>query len=91
MMIALACSNWGQKRNPKCYYNLKKYPRAELAFITALGDSHAAKFVATEMTDNDEYERPWQKACDVYIGCPKYRLLATNRRIPIMLMRPSAT
>lgn len=88
--IALVCSNWGQARNPGWYYNLKKQPQAELAFITANGDSHNATYVATEVTDNNEYERLWQKACDVYIGYPKYRLRAANRRIPIMLMTPVA-
>jgi hypothetical protein len=70
---------------------LKKYPQAELAFSTALGNSHTAKFVATEMTDNDEYERLLQKACEVYIGYPKYQLRAANRRMPIMLMTHLAT
>jgi hypothetical protein len=70
---------------------LKKYPQAELAFSTALGNSHTAKFVATEMTDNDEYERLWQKACEVYIGYPKYQLRAANRRMNFMLMTHLAT
>ena len=88
--IALVCSNWGQQRNPCWYYNLKKHPPAELAFIPALGDSYAATYVATEVTDNDEYERLWQKACDVYIGYPKYRLRAANRRILSLSMTPEA-
>jgi len=87
--VALICSNWGQTRNPGWYYNLKKNSTAELAFITTAGEPHIAKYNSSEVTDNAEYERLWQKACDVYIGYPKYRLRAAHRRIPIMLMTPS--
>ncbi|MGR8947284.1 MAG: nitroreductase family deazaflavin-dependent oxidoreductase [Gammaproteobacteria bacterium] len=87
--VALICSNWGQSRNPGWYYNLKKHPQAELAFVTTDGKSHEGAYTATEIVDDSEYERLWQKACAVYIGYPKYRVRAANRRIPIMLMQPS--
>ena len=87
--IALICSNWGQSHNPGWYYNLRKHPAAELAFIGEDGETHTGQYTAEEMTQDGEYERLWQKACDVYIGYPKYRLRAANRRIPIMLMKPS--
>ena len=89
--IALICSNWGQARNPGWYHNLKKHSEAELSFTTAAGESHVGRYASSEITEDDEYERLWQKACDVYIGYPKYRLRAANRRIPIMLMTPTAS
>lgn len=87
--IVLICSNWGQSRNPGWYYNLKKHALAELAFVTENGESFIGKFMAEEIDDDNEYERLWRKACDVYIGYPKYRTRAANRRIPIMLMKPN--
>jgi deazaflavin-dependent oxidoreductase (nitroreductase family) len=86
--IALICSNWGQSHNPGWYYNLRKQPAAELAFITEDGEPYTGKYSAVEITDEEEYERLWQKACSAYIGYPKYRARAANRRIPIMLMKP---
>ena len=87
--VALICSNWGQARNPGWYHNLRKSPEAKLAFISTTGETHEGKYTATEITDDAEYERLWQKACAVYIGYPKYRRRAADRRIPIMLMRPA--
>ena len=87
--IALICSNWGQARNPAWYHNLRKHPEASLAFITTTHEAFEGQYTAQEVTDNDEYERLWQKACGVYIGYPKYRQRAANRRIPIMLMVPN--
>ena len=87
--IALICSNWGQSRNPAWYHNLKKHPEASLAFITKQNEAYEGTFTAREVDDEKEYERLWQKACNVYIGYPKYRRRAANRRIPIMLMVPN--
>ena len=87
--IALICSNWGQSRNPAWYHNLKKHPEASLAFITTQNEPYEGTFTAREVDDEKEYERLWQKACNVYIGYPKYRRRAANRRIPIMLMVPN--
>ena len=87
--IALICSNWGQSRNPAWYHNLKKHPEASLAFITTQDEPYEGAFTAREVDDEKEYERLWQKACKVYIGYPKYRRRAANRRIPIMLMVPN--
>ena len=87
--IALICSNWGQSRNPAWYHNLKKHPEASLAFITKQNEGYEGTFTAREVDDEKEYERLWQKACNVYIGYPKYRRRAANRRIPIMLMVPN--
>ena len=87
--IALICSNWGQQRNPAWYHNLKKHAQASLAFTTTNNQAFEGPYLAREITDSAEYERLWQKACEVYIGYPKYRRRAANRRIPIMLMEPA--
>jgi deazaflavin-dependent oxidoreductase (nitroreductase family) len=81
--IALVCSNWGQAHHPAWYHNLKANPRATLGF-----DGHVGPYIATEVTDEKEYQRLWGAACAVYSGYPKYRLRTGRRRIPIMLMRP---
>lgn len=86
--VVLICSNWGQARNPGWYYNLKNQPRAEMSFVTERGESHKGMYTATEIIDDSEYERLWSKACAIYIGYPKYRERAANRKIPIILMQP---
>ena len=86
--VALICSNYGQARNPGWYYNLKKNPTASLAFITSDNESHHGQYHASEVVDEATYQRLWNKACEVYIGYPKYKQRATNRQIPIMLLGP---
>ena len=49
----LIASNYGGPKHPQWYYNLKAHPECEL------GDE---KFVATEVTDPDEYA--------AYMGSP---------------------
>ena len=61
--VVLVASNWGQKRNPAWYYNLRANPVAELEF-----GSHSGTYIAREVTEPDEYQRLWQKAAGVYIG-----------------------
>lgn len=81
--VALIASNWGQKRNPGWYYNLRKNPEATLEF-----GGESQKFLAQEVTDPDEYARLWKRANEVYLGYDKYQARAGERKIPIMLLTP---
>ena len=71
----LIASYSGGPKHPQWYYNLKAHPECQL------GDE---KFVATEVTDPDDYERLYGLAEQVYAGYGDYRVktAAIGRRIP---------
>ena len=83
--VVLVASNWGQRRNPAWYYNLRVNPVAELEF-----GGHSGTYIAREVTDPDKYQRLGKKAAEVYIGFDKYQRRAGNRKIPIMVLMPQA-
>lgn len=73
--IAIA-SNYGGAKHPQWYYNLLAHPECELG---------GERFVASEVTDPDEYARLFTLAERVYAGWRDYaaRTATTGRRIPI--------
>jgi deazaflavin-dependent oxidoreductase (nitroreductase family) len=78
--IAIA-SNYGGPKHPQWYYNLRANPECEL------GDE---KFLATEVTDADDYKYLYGLATKVYAGWGDY-LLKTDpigRRIPVFRLKP---
>jgi len=81
--FALIASNWGQKRYPSWYFNLKANPQA-----TAVIAGKSGEYVAREAS-GDEYERFWQQAVDTYAGYPNYKeRIHGGRSIPIMVLSP---
>lgn len=83
-IFALIASNFGQRRNPGWYYNLKANPRA-----TCVMDGVAGEYEASEAA-GEEYERFWRYAEATYPGFPVYKKRAAGRHIPIMVMTPAA-
>jgi len=77
--IAIA-SNYGGPKHPQWYYNLKAHPEC------ALGDE---TFVASEVTDADDYAYLYGLAEQVYAGWGDYRLKTdpAGRRIPVFRLR----
>ena len=82
--FALIASNWGQRRHPAWYYNLKANPRSHASI-----DGRAADYLARE-AGGEEYERFWNYAQETYFGFPLYKQRAGERRIPIMVLTPQA-
>lgn len=80
--FAIIATNWGQKRYPAWYFNLKAHPRATCSIAGKEG-----KYLAHEAVD-EEYARFWQCAADIYIGYPLYKQRIDGRSIPIMVMTP---
>lgn len=72
----LIASNGGGPRHPQWYHNLLACPECEF------GDRH---YVATEVTDPDEYDRLYVLAEKVFAGYRDYRTktAALGRRIPV--------
>lgn len=82
--FALIASNWGRRRYPAWYFNLKAHPQATCAI-----DGRSAPYVAHEAA-GEEYERFWKRATEIYIGYALYKQrIASGRRIPIMVMTPA--
>jgi deazaflavin-dependent oxidoreductase (nitroreductase family) len=77
----LIASNSGGPRHPQWYYNLKAHPECQF------GDE---RFVATEVTDPDEYARLYGLAEQVYAGYGDYRVktAAIGRHIPLFRLKP---
>jgi deazaflavin-dependent oxidoreductase (nitroreductase family) len=77
----VTASNYGGPRNPQWYHNLKAHPECEL------GDD---KFLATEITDPDEYARVYGLAERVYAGWGDYRVTTDRigRHIPVFRLKP---
>ena len=80
--IVVIASNWGQKRNPAWYYNLRANPQAD---VTVDGETRA--FTAREATP-EEYEKYWDQAVDLYSGYANYKEWCGDRKIPIMVLSP---
>lgn len=74
-------SNYGGPKHPQWYHNLKAHPECEF------GDE---KFVATEVTDPDDYAYLYGVAGQVYAGWNDYRLKTDpiGRCIPVFRLKP---
>jgi deazaflavin-dependent oxidoreductase (nitroreductase family) len=77
----LIASNYGRPKHPQWYYNLRAHPDCEFG---------GERFVATEVTDSDEYARLYRLAEQVYAGYRDYRAKTApiGRHIPIFRLKP---
>ena len=77
----LIASNYGGAKHPQWYHNLKAHPECKF------GDE---RFIATEVSDDDEYARLFGLAEQVYGGYANYRAEAAEagRRIPVFRLTP---
>jgi len=80
--IALIASNFGQKKNPGWYYNLKVHPECDVHF-----HGRTRKFIAREAF-GDEYNHYFYIAISYYEGYEKYKERAAPRHIPVMVLEP---
>lgn len=81
--FALIASNWGQRRHPAWYWNLKARPR-----VTCTLDGKTGPYLAHEASA-EEYDQFWQSAVDTYLGYALYRQRAGGRHIPIVVLEPA--
>lgn len=79
--VVLVASSFGRDKHPGWYHNLRAHPEATL---------NDQPFLATEVTDPDEYERLFGLAVRVYAGYADYRerTAAIGRRIPVLRLTP---
>ena len=81
--IIVIASNWGQKKHPAWYINLRAHPEAE---VTVKGETRP--YMAREATPK-ERERYWRRAVQLYPGYASYKEWCGDRVIPIMVLSPS--
>jgi deazaflavin-dependent oxidoreductase (nitroreductase family) len=82
--FVLIASNYGQRRHPAWYHNLRANPKA---WITVDGAAH--EFEVRELS-GEESERYFQQAVKMYPGFIHYRRWAADRRIPVIKLEPQA-
>ena len=80
--FVVIASNFGRKRTPAWYYNLKANPEC---MVKKKGQ--AGTYIARE-TKGEERERYWNLAVSYYIGFEIYKQRASHRKIPVMVLEP---
>jgi len=80
--VILIASNWGGKKHPSWYYNLKATPACTLSY-----SGKTEPFVAREVF-GDEKESYWQTAVDIYPGYEAYKSRTGGREIPVIVLKP---
>lgn len=83
-VFALIATNWGRRRYPAWYFNLRAHPQAVCSI-----DGRTAAYVAHEAS-GEEYDRFWSYATRIYKGYPLYKQRITGRHIPVMVMKPAS-
>ncbi len=80
--FVLIASNYGRRRNPAWYHNLRAHPRAS---VTVEGVTYEVE--ARDLT-GEERERYFQRGVEMYPGFAQYRRWAADRRIPVIKLDP---
>jgi deazaflavin-dependent oxidoreductase (nitroreductase family) len=80
--IILIASNFGGRRHPAWYHNLRAHTQAT---VSVAGEPR--QYAARE-ADESEYNRYWQMATAAYAGYAGYRQRAAPRHIPILILSP---
>lgn len=80
--IILIASNWGQRRHPNWYHNLRANPQVKASSNRLNGDYIAREAVGAE------YDAYWQKAVSMFGGYDGYKERSGNREIPLIVLTP---
>ena len=78
--IAVIASNYGQRRHPAWYYNLRANPEGEVTV-----DGVTRPFRAVE-AKGERRERLWRQGLETYPGWSKYESRASNREICVFVL-----
>jgi deazaflavin-dependent oxidoreductase (nitroreductase family) len=83
--MVIIASNYGQRRNPSWYHNLRANPRATITF-----DGTTREVIAREL-EGEERDREYARGISIYPGWTQYRRRTEDhRRIPVIELRPIA-
>ncbi len=82
--LAVIASNFGQRRHPAWYHNLRADPEGSVVV-----DGRSSRFRAVEV-EGDRRRRIWDEGLRVYPGWSQYERRAANRRIAVFVLEPVA-
>jgi deazaflavin-dependent oxidoreductase (nitroreductase family) len=80
--IAVIASNFGQRRHPGWYYNLRANPNGE---YSVRGERQRFRAAPAE---GEQRERIWQEGLRVYPGFSQYEQRASHRDITVFVLAP---
>jgi deazaflavin-dependent oxidoreductase (nitroreductase family) len=80
--LVVVASNFGQRRHPAWYHNLRANPEGTVAV-----DGAEHRFRAVE-AEGDRRARIWEKGLEVYPGWSQYAKRASHRRIAVFVLEP---
>jgi deazaflavin-dependent oxidoreductase (nitroreductase family) len=83
--LVLVASSYGRRRHPGWYHNLRANPRCSVVYRGRRYEMEAYE------AEGDERERLWDLDVSAYPARNHYALRAGERRIPVMVLQPSAT
>ena len=78
--LILFATNFGGAKNPAWYYNLRANPQVTVAYRDQSATYHSREATA------DERERYWPMADAIYAGYAAYRVRASHREIPVVVL-----
>lgn len=78
----LIATNFGSRRHPDWYYNLKAHPVVEI-----LDGKYSRQYLARELVDA-ERTAGWKNAAEHFAGYAVYEVRAKERRIPVVELTP---
>ena len=81
--LAIIASNFGQRRHPAWFHNLRAHPEAEVVV-----DRIRRRVRAIE-ADGDRRAAIWQEGLRVYPGFGQYERRASHRRISVFVLEPA--
>ncbi len=81
--VAVIASNFGQRRHPSWYHNLRAHPEAE---VTVDGTRRRVRAVEAEGERRAEI---WQESLRVYPGFSEYERRAPHRHISVFVLEPA--
>jgi deazaflavin-dependent oxidoreductase (nitroreductase family) len=81
--LVLVASNYGKRRSPGWYYNLRANPRCTITFRGRRYEMEAYE------ADGEERERLWKLDVMAYPARNSYAQRVGDRRIPVMVLQPA--
>ena len=82
--LAVIASNFGQRRHPAWYHNIRTRPEGEVAVL----GKDPWPFRAVE-AEGEVRARIWEYGLKVYPGWSQYERRASHRRIAIFVLKPA--
>lgn len=81
--VVLMASNYGGKRHPAWYHNVRAHPE-----VTMTAGGHTGRFIGREASGED-YERLWGLAQQLTRAYSRYQGMTEGRKIPVLTFTPT--